>query len=255
MSRLVNILFLMTLSISCLYAVESNDINYLFGKGNEAYISENYTESINQYESIVASGFESGALHYNLGNAYYRLGHIGKSILNYERALKWLPNDENVIINLKLANLKVKDRIDIPPEFFLFRLYREVVNLFSSRGWAIWVTLSAIVAALSFAVSWNLDPKKFRFSIRFIMYVSIVIFLVAIPQMVQRYKIETGHDYGIIIDYSVKSLAAPQGGSTELFIVHEGSKVKILEQDGNWYKIELIDGKQGWINAGGVGII
>ncbi|MCK4688942.1 MAG: SH3 domain-containing protein, partial [Candidatus Marinimicrobia bacterium] len=52
-----------------------------------------------------------------------------------------------------------------------------------------------------------------------------------------------------------KSLAAPQGGSTELFIVHEGSKVKILEQDGNWYKIELIDGKQGWITAGGVGII
>ncbi|MCK4297178.1 MAG: SH3 domain-containing protein, partial [Candidatus Marinimicrobia bacterium] len=80
-------------------------------------------------------------------------------------------------------------------------------------------------------------------------------FLVAIPQMVQRYKIETGHDYGIIIDYSVKSLAAPQRGSTELFIVHEGSKVKILEQDGNWYKIELIDGKQGWITAGGVGII
>lgn len=255
MSRLVNILFLMTLSISYLYAVESNDINYLFGKGNEAYINENYTESINQYESIVASGFESGALHYNLGNAYYRLGHIGKSILNYERALKWLPNDENVIINLKLANLRVKDRIDAPPEFFLFRLYRKVVNLFSSRGWAICVTLSAIAAALSFAVSWNLDPKKFRFLIRSIMYVSIVIFLVAIPQMVQRYKIETGHDYGIIIDYSVKSLAAPQRGSTELFIVHEGSKVKILEQDGNWYKIELIDGKQGWITAGGVGII
>ena len=73
--------------------------------------------------------------------------------------------------------------------------------------------------------------------------------------MIQRCRIETNHDYGIILEYSVRSLAAPQGSSTELFIVHEGTKVNILDQDRDWYKIELIDGKQGWIPAGSVGIV
>ncbi|RKY55259.1 MAG: hypothetical protein DRP89_03660 [Candidatus Neomarinimicrobiota bacterium] len=255
MDRIANRIVFLILLVNCLYAGESSDILYLFEKGNEAYLNEDYKESVNRYESIIAKGYESGTLYYNLGNAYYKLGNIGHAILNYERSLKWLPNDENVTVNLKIANLGVKDRIDAPPEFFLFRWYRKFVNLFSSRGWAIWVTLSAIVAALSFTLSWNLDLKKFRFLVRFIMYASIVVFLVALPEMIQRCRIETNHDYGIILEYSVRSLAAPQGSSTELFIVHEGTKVNILDQDRDWYKIELIDGKQGWIPAGSVGLI
>ena len=236
-------------------ASSTESVSLLFEKGNKAYLDENYEEAVRQYERILRGGYESGILYFNLGNAYFKTDQIGKSILNYERARIWLPRDGDLLFNLKLANLKVKDRIESPPEFFLFRWIRVLVNLYSLKGWAVWMTVSAALAALCFAIAWLFELKRTRFPLRFLLIISFVIFITTIPLMVGRHGIETKHDQGVILNYSVKSLSAPQKGSTELFIVHEGTKVKILDQEDNWYKIELIDGKQGWISSDGLGII
>lgn len=238
-------------------AIASADVNigYLFEKGNEAYLKENYAEAINQYESALSQGFESGALYYNLGNAYYRTGSIGRAILNYERALKWLPNDENVQFNLRLANLAVKDRIDVPPEFFLFRWLKSFTNLLPSKGWGMLLSIFGLLSALSFSVILLVDIKKYRSLPETILCLSLFMIFISSGAFISRHRIETGQEYGIVISYSVRSLAAPQEGSTELFVVHEGTKVRILDIDGEWSKIELIDGKQGWLQAEEIGRI
>jgi len=240
---------------SLAFAGNNQSAEYLFEKGNTAYQNENYSEAIDQYQSVLALGLESGSLYYNLGNAYYRTGAIGLAILNYERALKWLPNDENVRFNLKLANLTVKDRIDPPPEFFLFRWIRQATNLLSSRGWGLLAGLFLFTAAVSVAILMLTEIKRFRTFLKCVMGISIAIVIISVAGMIPRHRIETGQNTGIIISYSVRSLAAPQEGSTELFIVHEGTKVVILDKDGDWLKIELIDGKQGWIPADDIGTI
>jgi len=240
---------------SVAFAGNDQSADYLFEKGNAAYQNENYSEAIDQYQSVLALGLESGSLYYNLGNAYYRTGAIGLAILNYERALKWLPNDENVRFNLKLANLTVKDRIDPPPEFFLFRWIRQATNLLSSRGWGLLVGIFIGIASIDIAILIIAEVKRLRTFLKYLTGISVVIVIISMAGMIPRHRIETGKNVGIIIHYSVQSLAAPQEGSTELFVVHEGTKVAILDKDGDWLKIELIDGKQGWIPADDLGII
>lgn len=237
-----------------LWGAESS-LDYHFRKGNEFYLDEDYLSAVQQYEAVLANGYGSGVLHYNLGNAYYKLGRLGKAILNYERALKLLPNNENVRFNLKLTRLKVKDRIDVPPEFFLFRWNRQLYMTFSSLGWGRLFTLCLLLFSLVTVARWIFDPGRFRSLLRSISGGLAVLGVLLLIPFGQRYFAEVARDSGIVVTTSAKCLAAPHAGSTELFIVHEGTKVSVLEDDQEWTKIELIDGKQGWTAKKNVEVI
>lgn len=254
MQRAVFVIVFLLTGLSGLLAA-GNEIDFLFEKGNEAYFAGNYEEAIRLYETVIQHGFESGYLYYNLGSAYYKQGGTGQSILYYERAKKWLPNDENIDFNLRMANLNVKDRIDLPEEFFLFRWHRNLVNLLSSRQWGMLLALSTLLAAITFAVFWLVDKHKLRAILRIVLIVWVMLLLFSVPMTIQRHNVESRSDQGIILEPTVRCLAAPHEGSTELFIIHEGIKVSVRDTDGDWRKIELIDGKQGWVPAGSVGII
>jgi len=223
------------------------EIDRIFQQGNDAYQAENYAEAIRLYESIAAKGFDSGPLYFNLGNAYYRIGDVGQTILNYERAARRMPNDPNVAFNLRLANLSVKDKIDMPPAFFLFRWYERSVNLLSARGWALLLSALILITVSGVAVLLNVDLRRLRRFLKTFCLVTALLCLLVIVNFIQKYQSETAEDQGVILSETVSSLAAPQAGSTELFIIHEGTKVRLMDSDGNWIKIELIDGKQGWI--------
>ncbi len=236
-------------------AIDRESVIIMFDKGNEAFQEENYELAISEYEKILQNGYESGELYFNLGNAYYKVGQIGNSILNYERSKIWIPRNRDLSFNLKLANLKVKDRIDAPAQFFLFRFYNRLVNTFSTKGWALWVTFSFLISALCFALIMNLEMRRFRILPKITLILSILVLVLTIFPLVQRYMHENSQDRGVIITYSVRSLSAPQEGSTELFVIHEGIQVKIVDIDDDWYNIELIDGKQGWVPMTTVEII
>lgn len=223
------------------------ELDRLFQEGNAAYQAENYPEAIRLYEEVTARGYDSGLLYFNLGNAYYRTSQIGPAILNYERAARRMPTDPNVAFNLKLANLSVKDRIEVPPAFFLFRWYQNCVNLLTARIWAVLFAVLMLLAVIGFAIWLNLDRPRLRRFCKIWFIISGLLSLLVALMLIPKFHLETADDQGIIINTAVSSLAAPQVGSTELFIVHEGTKVKILDYDDNWYKIELIDGKQGWV--------
>ena len=231
------------------------EVDLLFEQSNEAYLREDYQGAIKGYEEILSLGFESGQLYYNLGNAYYKEGHNGMAILNYERALKWLPNDDNVRFNLQLANQQVRDRIDVPPEFFLFRWYDGVVDLFTARQWVHLLAILLLLTAIGFALFWLSDRPRWRSLFRLQLITGGILLILSLPLAIQRDWRETRSDAGIVTAVSVKCHAAPHAGSTELFILHEGTKFSILEEDAGWSKIELIDGKQGWIPQDSRGVI
>jgi len=224
-----------------------SELERLFEQGNAAYQAENYTEAIRRYEDIIARGYDSGPLYFNLGNAYYRTSQIGPAILNYERALRRMPNDPNVAFNLQLANLSVRDRIAAPPTFFLFRWYRNWVDLLSARGWAVVFSVLLLMSVIIFAIWLNFDLGRLRRPIKVLVTVCGGLNLLVILMLFQKFHLETLDYKGIIIANTVSSLAAPQPTSTELFIVHEGTKIRILDSDESWLKIELMDGKQGWV--------
>src|SRR4051812_4383220 len=98
--------------------IMADDSQSLFNKGNTFYQKEEYDKAIEQYDKLLKQGYESSELYYNLGNSYYKTGNIPSSILNYERALKLSPSDEDIILNLKLANLKIIDKIEPLPQLF-----------------------------------------------------------------------------------------------------------------------------------------
>ena len=248
-----NYFLLLTLLLTMLMAQRAVDFHYQ--KGNEYYLEEQYTESIREYEAVLRNGIESVELYYNLGNSYYKAGHLGKAVLNYERALKLRPKDENVRFNLQLANLRVKDRIDVPTEFFLLRWNRAMIQALPVRGWARLFTLLLLLASGLYAVRQLLNLSRSRKLCRIGMLVLYSAAFLSLMPLLQRFNMEHSRAYGIIIQGSAKSMAAPQESSTELFIVHEGTRVQVMDSDGDWSKIELIDGKQGWVLRADVEII
>ncbi|HPC35559.1 MAG TPA: tetratricopeptide repeat protein [Candidatus Marinimicrobia bacterium] len=246
MNLLRTLVLIISLTVGLL-AENPAELDSLFEQGNRAYQEENYPEAIRFYESIIARGYESGPLYFNLGNAYYRVNNIGHAILNYERAARLIPNDPNVAFNLQLANLSVKDRVEAPPPFFLFRWYQNFLNLLNMRGWAVIFSVLLLIATGSFAVWLNLDVRRLRHGLKSLFISSGVLSVIVALILFQQYRTQTASHFGIVLSEAVSSLSAPQAGSTELFIVHEGTKFKILDADENWIKIELIDGKQGWV--------
>jgi len=237
------------------WANDAADCQRLFEQGNAAYQNEDYLTAISHYEAALQLGYESGEIYFNLGNAYYRNGRLGLAILNYERAALYLPHDANVQFNLQLANLQIKDRVTSPPQFFLIQWGQRLVNFWPARVWAMLLTVAVLLTAGLFAVYWLIELRRGRRLLKGLIGAGLVIAGLLLIPLSLRQRLEQHPAQGIILSSGVSSLAAPQPGSTELFIVHEGTKVRLLAEDGDWYKIELLDGKQGWIRSGDLGRI
>ena len=227
----------------------------LFNQANQLYDQKKYEQAIDTYQKILDQGYESGNLYYNLGNAFYKTGQIGKAILYYEKARALLPDNENVAFNLRLARLKIQDKIDRPSEFILFKWGREFIDNLSANSWALVLSISLFLVSLSFAILYLSSRSSLRTIFKPILIIALIGAVLSIYPLYYQHTTETSGDQGIILSDRVNTIAAPQKGSTTLFIIHEGTKVQILDKDGEWIKIELLDGKQGWIHSDSLGII
>lgn len=249
--RRLTLIFLFTLNL----IHGGSGLELLFKKANEKYLNGDYKGAIELYEKILEEGYESDRVYYNLGNAYYRVGKLGKAILFYEKALKLNPGDENARFNLKLANLRIKDRVSVPPPFFLIRFYRSVKNLLSSRGWALGFASTVLFMSLVAAVIILFPGKAGLKWVKIVLTVLIVLGVFELVFLIDKYRDEEERNYGIVLVPTLECLSAPQKGGAVLFIMHEGIKVRILDKELDWFKIELPDGKQGWVKSESIGII
>jgi len=211
------------------------------------YSNNNFEKTIASYESILSSGFESAELYYNLGNAYYKSNKIPLAILNYERANKLKPNDEDVLFNLQLSNTHVVDKIETLPEFFLTSWWGNFVQLLSSNQWAVISMGAFLLTLLGFVVffmSGNSLARQFSFWLGIMLLLSSVL---TFSFSRSQYKLSKNEPFAIIITPSVTVKSSPSDGGTDLFLIHEGLKVTVIDNLKEWREIKLSDGNVGWI--------
>ncbi|HYV91812.1 MAG TPA: tetratricopeptide repeat protein [Chitinophagales bacterium] len=231
----------------CSVAGYSQSATELYNQANQFYKAKQFSQAINDYEKLVEQGYKSAEVYYNLGNCYYKLDSVGKCILNYERALKLSPNDEDILHNLKLAQLKAVDNIQSVPQLAIVTWWNNFVTFNSSMGWGILALIFIWISILVFAVSFLFARRRiFNVIALLFLFVSFSSLALAFHQHQQ----EENSDAAIVMSYSSYIKSAPDAGASDLFMVHEGTRIQILDQVGEWNKIRLADGKVGWIEKG-----
>jgi tetratricopeptide (TPR) repeat protein len=223
-----------------------------FEQANQLYRTGDYKKAADIYEQIVTNGYESPDLYFNLGNAYFKLKNIPLAILNYERARRLSPHDDDILYNLKLCNLRIIDRIDPLPTLFLVEWYRSFINLNSADGWstvgivAMWI---AMFCAALFLITRSMALRRVTLLVSVL---SFLLVLVSFVGVYQRTRIEQTEQAAIVLAQTASVKSAPDAQSTDLFVLHEGLKIDILDSVGDWKKIRLADGKVGWLAVGSI---
>ena len=216
---------------------------------DSAYTQGRYQQAIALYEQLLGNG-QSVELYYNLGNAYYRQDDITHAILNYERALMLAPGDADIRFNLQMAQSKTVDKIVPESEMFFVTWYRSVVNLCSVDGWAFYAILTlalAIVLALIYLFSTPVWLRKVGFFGAAAMLIVFVLTNIFAWQQRRELMYRRG---AIIMEGAVPVKSTPASDGTDLFILHEGTKVNITDDTmKEWKEIRVPDGKEGWVES------
>jgi tetratricopeptide (TPR) repeat protein len=237
------------LIISLNWTLHAQDLNTLVEKGNQQYVKGEFEAAIKTYETVLDSGYEAAELYFNLGNAYFKSHKLTPAILNYERAALLSPNDEDIAYNLELARTYVIDKIDVLPQFFLKAWYTRIVRLLNSDSWAYGSIITFILFLLIFSLylfirSYRIKKIAFWFSL-LLLFISIATFVFSYHDN----KMTTSHDKAIVFSPSVTVKSSPDESGTDLFLIHEGTRVRIEDTLGIWTEIKLEDGNKGWLHS------
>lgn len=229
--------------------------NHFLEKAEKAYDSKKYKEAINSYEKLIKEGYKSYQLYFNLGNSYYRNNEIGKAIYYYELARKIEPNDEDVRINLAIASGKTIDKIDSKENFFITAVKTNLLSSFTTRAWA-WLTVSSVLLGcilfFVFVSSGVVIVKRISFLLSCLLFISfIVIYFLGYSAMQARYE----NKFAIILSKEIKIMNEPTAMAKVKFALHEGTKIRVVENNGDWLLIKLDNGNEGWVKVNDVGII
>ena len=217
----------------------------LFTQANAQYAEGNYAEAATQYEQILAQQ-PSAEVYYNLGNAYFKQGELAQSILAYERALRLQPSMKDAKHNLQFAQSRIVDNIQDTQSFFLSNWLKAVRNALSQSTWmilSISLCILMLVGFFFFAFSHTIWLRKTAF------YTSIVAVLLSIASFVNANSLhqrDTERAEAIITQGVVNAKASPDRSGTELFTIHEGTKVLITEVIGDWCCIH-VGNNIGWM--------
>jgi tetratricopeptide (TPR) repeat protein len=218
-----------------------------YKKANDYYQKQDYDNAIKTYESLIKGGAVSPEVYYNLGNCYYKTGNVSLSLLNYERAHKLAPDDEDINFNLRIAGLKIVDKMDPVPEIFYKRWIKNIASLFSTNTWTKFLLGTVWLMFLFFAVyvvGSTAAGKKLGFISGIIMFgLAIVVFVIA----QQSYAINFMNQQAIVTSQSAYVKSSPDEKGSDQFIIHEGTKVDVLDELGDWKKIRIANGSIGWL--------
>lgn len=216
-------------------------------QANLTYATGNYSEAAAMYTKILATEGVAPELYYNLGNAYYKLNETAKAILNYERALRLDPLFEDARNNLELAQLKVVDNVAQTPTFFVGRWIENLIKLLSSNQWiavSVAVFIVFLVLAFLFVFAPSLILRKLSF------YIGMTFFAFSMAALVfsgVRKDQLVGHKDAIVMTGVVTVKSSPDKSGTDLFQLHEGTKVKVKSTLDKWVEIVLSNGNIGWV--------
>jgi tetratricopeptide (TPR) repeat protein len=244
--------YLVLVFIACLFSSIASAQNPDLQLANEKYRQQDYAAASEAYEKIIADGYQSKALYYNLGNAYYRLNEAGKSVLNYERALLLAPKDKEIQENLAFVKSQLKDEIIALEVFPLIAFWQNVRNSLSVGAWT-WLGLLLFWAGFAGLIIWILGTER-KYRVKgFFLGISILA-ICSLPLLMafgRKQQIQKPAK-AVVVQDGLNLQATPTAGSETLYVLFEGATVNTLETLEGWEKVSLANGYQGWVQAEGL---
>jgi tetratricopeptide (TPR) repeat protein len=226
-----------------------------FRQGVDLFTSGSYDKALGQWIDIYNTGYRSAELEYNIGNTYFKLNNLPGAILFYERAHLLKPSDEDIIYNLQIARTLIVDRFEEIPELFFVRWFKFISLVFSTNSWAR-ISIAAFVFCLIFL---SLYFYSSRYKLKVLgFWLALLLIIVSLSSLAfsasNRQMVHNSHK-AIIFSPQISGKSSPDNSGTDLFVIHEGTKVTTGEKLGDWYEIRLSDGNKGWVPAGSIQII
>lgn len=241
---------LLGLGLSTLPVQAQDDVAGLWQKAGEAFAAGQWQNALNFYQMIEGENLQSADLYYNIGNTYFKLDDKAHAILYYERALKLDPSHDDAAHNLEIARQLTLDKIDSVPDFILVSWFRHLRQSFSADSWA-WITLGLLLVV---GILLTLFRNSASLALRRVSFiVACVVFLLAVFTFIfslQQKRAVTRQDSAIVTAPVCSVKSSPADGGNTVFVLHEGTKVRLLDNVGDWAKISIADGRQGWAPSG-----
>ena len=221
--------------------------NQEFTKANFYYNESRYDTALVIYEKILNEGYVSVPLLYNIGNTYFKLRNYPMAILHYEKALKIDPTNEDTRHNLAIANALITDKIEPMPVFFLTNWWRSTGNLMSANGWTkTSLELFGLLLVLVFLYI-TARTKGVRKTTFFSSIIVLILLVCSSIFSYQKHKYLNERNEAIVMTPTITVKSSPSASGVDLFVLHEGSKVEIIDNADKWDKIKIADGSVGWM--------
>ncbi len=243
MKRL-SLLFIIVLSALSIVHSQTDD----WQRAEQLYADKQYAAAADLYESMFQYG-ESADLHYNYANALYKSNQIGLAILNYERALRLDPANEDIKFNLDFVNRMKTDKIEPIERFFLTEWLDSLALMLTSNQWA-YASIIGFVSMLVLALLYLFGRKVWLRKTAF--FSALFLLLFSVFTMVNAFKIKSlveNNPAAIVLSGSVSVKSSPDDSGTEVFVIHEGTKVNVVSTLGDWSEVRLADGNMGWLQT------
>jgi tetratricopeptide (TPR) repeat protein len=234
-----------TLIIAVSFAVQAFP-KETFEQGNEFFIAEDYRKAMETYMAVVKTGMVSPELYFNLGNSFFRLGDYPNAILYYEKAKRLSPKDPEILMNLGITNTRITDKFEVMPDVFFVHWWKVFSGLFSRDMWAIiflCLVFTSVLCLTWYFLTSTYGRKKLAFCVCFLFF---ILSGTAIGAAFFQHHEQT-RPTGIIMKNKIEVSSSPQTNRPQ-FVIHGGTKVDILDELGDYYRIRVVDGRNGWIS-------
>jgi tetratricopeptide (TPR) repeat protein len=241
-----NIVYLILLITQIFFAQSS------FEKGNVLYQKGKYEQAISKYESVLKNNEHSAELYFNLGNCYYKMNKVAPAIYNYEKALTLNPDDSEIANNIKFAQKLQIDEIKEIPQVGFSKMIHDFISVFHYNTWA-WISVGLAALFLLLFIGYYFSQITLYKRVLFVgMIVLILLQLISVSAAISVKKAYDNEKPAIVFAEIVAVKSEPQKASATAFMLHEGTKVFVLEAMSNWKKIQLTDGTEGWIDKSAI---
>jgi len=233
--------------ITCfLYAAPQDS---LWQQANDYYANGQYSDAVRVYTEIEKTNFVSSDLYFNKGNAYFKQNDLANAILYFERAYRLAPNDAAIAHNLHIAQQRTQDKVEAVPEFILTTWLRDMRHWASSDTWAVLSLILVLVAFVFLGIFFFARSVRFRKISFFVTLGATVLVIGSFSFAFVQTTEMLDNSKSIIFPAVVTVKSAPDNTGKDLFILHEGTKVEVIDELAGWQNIRLADGKEGWIEA------
>jgi tetratricopeptide (TPR) repeat protein len=243
---------LFIIGFSMVFEARAQKPEELLTKANSLYNENAFDSALVVYKDIVEQGYSSSTLYYNIGNTYYKLRNYPLAIYYYEKSLKLDPNNEDTRHNIEIAQLFLTDKIEAVPDLFIKTWWNNLSNTFTLNVWSIitLVLIGLLLTCLFFYIT--AKTRGLKKSMFFTGLILILFTICSFSISVKKYNYISTNNEGIIIIPTITIKSSPSNSSVDLFVLHEGSKVKILDNADGWEKIKIANGSIGWLPTSSV---